>query len=441
MSAFTDHIAELRRRWSGALASAGLDVAVVAAGTSRPYFLDDQSPPYRPNPHFAQWLAGAECPNSLLLVRRNGPVTLYFHQVEDYWHLPPATPDLDDAVAVETFDSIDAMTTAVAREVERFNRTAFVGEVETPGSNLPFGEVNPPLLLNALHYGRARKTPFEIACMRRATEIAVAGHVAAVAAFRAGASEFEIHQAYLSASQQTESSLPYSSIVALNEHAGVLHYQHYDRNSPAVRKSFLIDAGGRYRGYAADVTRTYAAQSDAFAALIDALDAEQLAIIDTIRAGMSYVDLHDAMHRSIAGILSNLGLVTCSAEAAYQQRITDAFFPHGIGHLIGLQTHDVGGHLASPEGGTRAPPERYPALRLTRAIETGQVFTVEPGIYFIPMLLRQLRPSAAGNDVAWSEVDALMGHGGIRIEDNVLITEDGVENLTREAFAGASSAT
>ena len=99
----------------------------------------------------------------------------------------------------------------------------------------------------------------------------MSGHSRARAAYEAGASEYAIHQAYLLASQQTESALPYSNIVAQNEHAGVLHYQHYDREPPRRRASFLIDAGGRFRGYASDITRTYAAaeRSD-FAALIAA---------------------------------------------------------------------------------------------------------------------------------------------------------------------------
>ena len=89
----------------------------------------------------------------------------------------------------------------------------------------------------------------------------------------AARSEYAIHQAYLLASQQNETELPYSNIVAQNEHAGVLHYQHYDRSTAAQRASFLIDAGGRYRGYASDITRTYAADDGSdFAALVAALD-------------------------------------------------------------------------------------------------------------------------------------------------------------------------
>lgn len=435
MSNFTDHIHELERRWAQALTAAKVDAVIIAAGTPRPYFLDDQSPPYRMNPHFAQWMDGAECPQSLLLVTASGRARLFFHQVEDYWHQPPVQPDLQGAIDIEVHRSQDSLMVAAIAAARRHNRVAFVGETETPADNLPFDDVNPALLLNAIHYGRARKTPYEVECMRLATTTAVRGHRAAAAAFEAGASEYDIHQAYLRESRQTDADLPYSNIVALNAHAGVLHYQHYDREPPARRSSFLIDAGARHKGYAADITRTYASDaSSEFAHLIATLDAHQRALIDAICVGMSYVDLHEAAHRRIAEALAEHALVSCSPEAAFANHITDAFLPHGLGHLIGLQTHDVAGHMISAEGGMRPPPRRYPALRLTRAIEAGQVFTIEPGLYFVPMLLRELRKSSTSADVNWSRVDAFMDFGGIRIEDNVLVTEAGTENFTRDAF-------
>lgn len=435
MSTFIDHIRELESRWAQALTAAKVDAVIIAAGTSRPYFLDDQSPPFRMNPHFAQWMGGAECPQSLLLVTASGRPRLFFHQVEDYWHQPPVQPDLQGAIDIEVHGSQESLMAAAIAAARRHNRVAFVGETETPGTNLPFDDVNPALLINAIHYGRARKTPFEVECMRLATATAVRGHRAAATAFDAGASEYDIHQTYLHESRQTDSDLPYSNIVALNEHAGVLHYQHYDRQPPVRRSSFLIDAGARHKGYAADITRTYASESSSdFAQLIASVDAHQQALIDSIAAGMSYVDLHEAAHQRIAEVLAEHQLVTCSAEAAFSRRITDAFLPHGLGHLIGLQTHDVAGHMTSAEGGMRLPPQRYPALRLTRSIEAGQVFTIEPGLYFIPMLLRELRKSATSADVNWPRVDAFMEFGGIRIEDNVLVTEHGTENFTRNAF-------
>ncbi len=435
---YAGHLHELTQRWEAALAFAGFDAAIVAAGQPGEYFLDDQTTPFRPNPHFAQWVPEDDVAGSALLIRPGERPRLYFYQPADYWHQPPQRPTLTGAhLDLEVCDDPARLHEALASAAAQQNRTAFIGEQE-PG-NLPVFSVNPALLLSHLHFHRAYKSAFEVHCMRAATALAVAGHRAAGDAFRAGGSEFEIHMAYLAASRQTSDALPYGNIVALNEHGSVLHYQHYDREPPDQSRSFLIDAGGRYRGYAADITRTYAAEGaehERFAALVAAMDQAQQSMILEIRPGVEYLKLHEDAHRRIAAILSDHGLLRCSAETAFDTGITRTFLPHGLGHLIGLQTHDVGGLQVSPEGGHRAPPEQYPALRLTRTIEEGQVFTIEPGLYFIPQLLDALKDGDLSQLVHWESVDALRGYGGIRIEDNVLVTDNGTINLTRDAFAG-----
>jgi Xaa-Pro dipeptidase len=440
MSAYTEHVSTIQQRWAAALTAKSFDAALIAAGSRQNYFLDDQAPPFRANPHFSQWLESGGCEHALLIVRPGQKPRLFFHQPRDYWHQPPALPNVEDAIEVLVFETPDALVDAACRSLERDNRVALVGETGGTPSNLPVADVNPQQLLNQIHYGRAYKTGFELDCMRHATATAILGHRAARRAFFAGASEYEIHQAYLRASRQTDAELPYSSIVALNQHAGVLHYQHYDREAPLQRHSFLIDAGARAHGYASDITRTYAddAGSD-FAALIDALDEQQQALISRIRPGVNYLELHESMHRTIGDLLAQFGFVTCSGDEAFETGITDAFLPHGLGHLIGLQTHDVAGHMVSPEGGLRPPPERYPALRLTRDVEVGQVFTIEPGLYFIPLLLDSLRSTQAGDRVNWRAVESFLPCGGIRIEDNVLVTRAGTVNLTRDAFAAADA--
>ncbi len=170
---------------------------------------------------------------------------------------------------------------------------------------------------------------------------------------------------------------------------------------------------------------------DDFDSLINALDEKQQALIGDIGLGLSYLDLHERMHHDIAELLVAFGFVSCSAEAAFDQRITDAFFPHGLGHLLGLQTHDVGGRLTAPQAENRSPSDRFPNLRLNRQIEANQVFTVEPGIYFIPMLIDAVENPA---DINRDRVHSFVPFGGIRIEDNILATQDGHENLTRPVF-------
>jgi Xaa-Pro dipeptidase len=140
------------------------------------------------------------------------------------------------------------------------------------------------------------------------------------------------------------------------------------------------------------------------------------------------------MHLQIARILREHQLIRCSAEAGVANGISQVFLPHGLGHLIGLQTHDVGGQQMDPSGTQAPPPAEYPALRMTRELSPAMVFTIEPGIYFIPMLLNELRLRSASEDVNWPLLETLIGFGGIRIEDNVVVTEGKPENLTRDAF-------
>lgn len=433
---FLDHIGTIATQWERALSASGADVAVVPAGIAQMYFQDDQAPAFHPNPHFARFYPDDHCEQSVLLVRPGNRPKLYFHRPASYWYQPPTLPDWAEAAFdVETHDDDEQLMKALVRGVSAYSRIALVGPAESCELNLPLEAVNPKALVNRLQYARGTKTDFEIARLREATEVGVRGHIAARDAFRDGGSEFDIHMAYLGASKQQESKLPYPNIIALNEHAGVLHYQHYDRIRPEPAHSFLIDAGGRSGGYHSDITRTYSANpGDEFDDLVAALDAKQRDTVAEIKPGLSFVDLQVRMHRDVAEVLVRFDILRCSAESAYDRSVTDLFFPHGLGHLLGLQTHDVGGHFATEDGELAEPPPRFPRLRFTRAVEPGYVFTVEPGIYFIPSLLKELAGSDAGRDVNWAKVEALVPRGGIRIEDNVLVTDDGVENLTRPVF-------
>ena len=314
-------------------------------------------------------------------------------------------------------------------------RVVLLGEWQDRFGEWGFADSNPAALLDRLHFARAWKSDYEIECMVEASRLGALGHRAAARAFEAGASELSIHLAYMEACQQTETQLPYSNIVALNEHGSVLHYTHFDTAPPAERRSFLIDAGASSCGYASDITRTYSADSDRFAELIAAMDSMQQGLCAELRPGVSYVDVHITAHERLGALLRDVGLVSMDAEEAVSSGVTRAFFPHGLGHYIGLQVHDVGGFMTNEDGAHVAAPTDHPFLRLTRTVEAGQVMTVEPGLYFIPLLLDPLRHSPAGKRVNWKQVDALLPCGGIRIEDDVLVTDDAPRNLTREAFA------
>jgi Xaa-Pro dipeptidase len=284
------------------------------------------------------------------------------------------------------------------------------------------------------------KTAYELECLRHASRIAARGHLAARDSFFAGASEFEVHLAYCAATGLREEELPYGNIIAFDAGAAVLHYQHLDRRSGRPRRSFLIDAGAQVRGYAADITRTYSAADDEFRALVDAMDGLQRRMCDSIRKGTDYRDVHLAAHRMIAGLLHDAGVIACAADTAVSSGLSSVFFPHGIGHLLGLQVHDVAGLARDASGAEILRPPGHPYLRLTRTLEPGFVVTVEPGLYFIDLLLDAARADARGKFIRWDTVERLRPYGGIRVEDDVVCTDDIPENLTRDAFAADARA-
>ncbi len=128
-------------------------------------------------------------------------------------------------------------------------------------------------------------------------------------------------------------------------------------------------------------------------------------------------------------------MIGCGPDEALESGLSSVFFPHGIGHLLGLQVHDVAG-LARDSSGTEIPrPEGHPFLRLTRRLEPGFVVTIEPGLYFIDLLLDAARTAGHGGRINWDAVERLRPYGGIRIEDDVACTAGAPENLTRDAFA------
>jgi len=452
---FSNHLQTLAARWEQALDATGYSAAVVAAGINQNYFLDDQAPAYRPNPHFAQWFPSSATEHCELLLRPGSDPLLLFYQPADYWHLPPSVPgwagslfDIESHASLEELAKSRNNHLSGAGNTSGANSVAWIGPQDPTRASQggPAMTYNPSELIAHLDFLRDQKTEFEIAAMREATARAVAGHLKARSAFFAGASEYEIYMEFLRATGNTEGQLPYSSIVALNDHGGVLHYQHYEQAAPAAHLSFLIDAGASHLGYASDITRTYSSAGgsitgssesapDEFAALIEALDKCQLELIDSIRTRSSYADLHGQMIDRIAALLVDHQVLTCTTDEAVAGRHADPFMPHGLGHLIGLQTHDVGGQIASTAGDAAPPDERFPALRLTRSMRANSVFTIEPGIYFIPMLLDELRATKA--PINWPLIDRLLPCGGIRIEDNVWLTESGPVNLTREAFDAA----
>ena len=433
---FRPHLQTIMRRTEQSLAATGFDALVIHAGSPPVQFLDDQDYPYKVNPHFKAWVPIVDNPRCILVFTPGARLKVLFHQPNDYWHKPAPLPQAAWTAEVD-LAAMDEPSQA-GGHWSKLGRVAFIGPDAFAAGAAP-ADINPAGLLTRLHFDRAVKTDYELECMRRASELGVRGHRAALAVFRRGGSEYEAHMRYLEACAQREEEMPYNNIVAYNENSAVLHYQHLERAAPASLRSFLIDAGAQYRGYASDITRTYAAVSGRFADLVHAVDAAQRGLCAEITAGRDYRDVHLSAHRSLGDVMQMIGLTKLPGQAALELGVTGVFFPHGIGHLLGLQVHDVGGVMGDAHGGERRRPDGHPYLRLTRMLEPGVVVTVEPGIYFIDSLLARAHADSRRAHIDWGVVEELKPFGGVRIEDNVIATAAQPENMTRDAFANASA--
>lgn len=428
------HLATVQKRHDRALAATKFDHAVIFSGAIRIQFLDDTFYPFKPNPHFKSWVPVVDNPNCCVVYTPGRKPVLVYWQPVDYWYMPAETPS---GYWVDHFDIRIIREPEEAKQYfPKGGRTAYIGEP----NELHGPDLNPEELLSRLHWERSWKTDYELACIRGANAVGTRAHKAAAQAFRDGKSEFEIHIAYLLASLHAEEDLPYSNIIAVNDHASVLHYTQHDRHKLEHdhRHSFLIDAGANVNGYASDITRTYSRQDDEFAELIAAFDGMQQSLCAMVRPGVNYIDVHMAAHHGVARLLHDFKFVNLDADAIVDSRISSSFFPHGVGHFLGLQVHDVAGFHGDCLGNLIAQPEGHEFLRLTRIVEPRMCFTIEPGLYFNDVLLTKLKATPGAKDVNWPKVDAFRKFGGIRVEDDVVVTDDGYVNLTREAFSSSS---
>lgn len=431
---YAAHIATLTDRASGALEEAGYERVVLHAGdlvkSSR---YDDLEHPFRVCPAFAHWVPWP-WPGSAIVVEKGRAARLFALRRTDFWERLEAPDEalVRRGLGVELVDDLEPV-----RELASKRGTAFIGESDKAGLRLGFEEadVNPSRLIEGLERTRIRKTPYEVETLAEANRRAVRGHRAIEAAFRKGErSELQLNLAYLGATEQDASEAPYHNIVALGEAGAILHHHQYGRRPGA--RTLLVDAGASVRGYGSDITRTHLDEADPspFRAVLAGMERLQLEVCARVEVGKGYEQLHDEAHELLGRLLVELGLVKCSAEAAVHEGITRVFWPHGLGHSLGVQVHDVGCR-------SRPPRAENEWLRNTSTIESGQVFTIEPGLYLIDALLEDLRQRSAGQSVVWERVDPIRPYGGIRIEDNLHVLDPGAavaaRNLTREAFASA----
>lgn len=433
---FPAHIEEMMLRANRLSEREGYEVIAIHAGQLKRAFLDDMEYPFKANPHFKSWCPLDNLAHSWVVFnpQRNKPTLVILHS-EAFWYEQPnlSTAPWLPMFHVELIGRPDQVDRILPYDKKR---AVYIGEHIEVAQALGFELINPEAALSYFSFFRAIKTDYELQCIRRANELAIRGHRAVADVWPQGASEFDCLMAYMQATQQRESEMHYPPIIGQNEHAAILHYRGKDPlpQRGGEHRSLMIDAGANYAGYTADISRTYPGMdaSEAFLSLIKGVDSIAQALVSKLAPGVAFADLHHQAHIHIAELLIQFDLCSLSAEDIVKSQVSHVFMPHGIGHFIGLQVHDVGGNLANESGQFATSPKNYPQLKTTRILTSNMALTIEPGIYFIDSLLHQLQESQVGRTINWHKVEALAPHGGIRIEDNVIIHSSRNENVTRE---------
>lgn len=276
---------------------------------------------------------------------------------------------------------------------------------------------------------RRIKDAAEVALVRRLASAANAGYARMPSFIRPGVSERDIQLEYEALVLKAGAEkMPYESIVGTGTNGAILHAI----PTPRIVKSgelVLIDAGADIHDYCVDITRVFAADgkfSTRQQNIYDIVMRAQSASIALMRPGTEWLDVHRASSRTIGQGLKDLGIIRGDVEDAMNSGAVAVFFPHGVGHMVGLRVRDVGGKL------TKSPKVTAGArVRVDLPLQEGFLMTVEPGVYFIDALISDPTVREKFSDqINWSEVEKWRDFGGVRIEDDILVTATGHENLT-----------
>ncbi len=413
-------MSEIEGRRAKAAQAWGFKNEIVLIGAGTPMSIPggaDQCFPYNPHPEY-RWLTEGNRPGSILA----------YDPAEGWTHFTPAVTEAErvwDGVTKEPEGPyLDALDPWLATRKDR--PTVWLG--------VPNGESDKALTDRAremLSYVRRPKDAGEIKLMERAAVATAAGHRKAVEAIRPGFTERQIQiemEAEMFRAGATATG--YASIVGTGTNSAVFHFTPGDRQV-GFSDVVLIDAGAAVDGYVIDVTRTYSATGR--------FTAEQQGVYDVVlnvlnqsiarcRPGIEWLEIHHLAALDLATGLVDLGIMKGLPETLVENEAIALFLPHGIGHMVGLGVRDSGGAEPGRAGDQKAAGVR---VRCDLPLRTGYVMTVEPGCYFIPAILNDpARREKFAEFVDWDKAVALTALGGIRLEDNILITDDEPRNLT-----------
>ena len=402
--------------------------------------------PFRQDSTFLYY-TGCSTPNAALLIDRDEEF-LFLPSTppdDELWHGP--TPSLSERAAALGFEQAipTSELSSVCQRIVGDQPLKTLAISDPKGNQLLqsitgqphiFGQKNGSNeLIEAVIKQRRVLEDEEFDELRGAMKHTKQAHLAAMECTRPGGTEQEVAWAFESTIRQHGLDLAYQSIVTVDGH--ILH-NHSTHNTLQSGQLLLLDGGAEARsGYATDITRTWPV-SGAFTgrqrAAYDAVLESQLAAINLLRPGTRYRDVHLAACSVLAQFLIDEGLLRCSAEEAVERGAHALFFPHGIGHLLGLDVHDLenfGDRAAYPAGRARSDQFGLSYLRLDLTLTPNMAVTIEPGLYIAPAILKHKALVDPLRDLLnLEQIESWVGFGGIRIEDDVRITEDEPEVLS-----------
>jgi Xaa-Pro aminopeptidase len=398
--------------------------------------------PFRANSHFL-YFAGLPLQNAAIRLEA-GKLQLFMDNASPaaiLWH--GATPTREEIAAQIGADAAfplvdlksytdEVATIAVQDAATRLSQSHLLHRMIAPSNQPQSIDLE---LAEAIVTLRLSHDDAAVAEIRQAAAVTVQAHQAGMAATPSAQIESQIRAAMESVIIGHNMTCAYGSIVTV--HGEVLHNEHYHH---AVQPGDLLlaDVGAEApSGWASDVTRTWAVSgkfSSTQRDLYDVVLAAHDACIAQIRPGVEYRDIHLLAAHTITEGLIDLGILQGQAEDLVAQDAHALFFPHGVGHLLGLDVHDMEdlGDLAGYELG-RSRSDRFGLcyLRLDRPLQAGMAVTIEPGFYQVPAILHDPeRRDRYQTVVNWDRLSQFADVRGIRIEDDVLVTETGSEILT-----------
>eukprot|EP00831_Metopus_contortus_P074334 TRINITY_DN678_c0_g1_i1.p1 TRINITY_DN678_c0_g1~~TRINITY_DN678_c0_g1_i1.p1 ORF type:complete len:374 (+),score=63.92 TRINITY_DN678_c0_g1_i1:77-1198(+) len=281
---------------------------------------------------------------------------------------------------------------------------------------------------------RVIKNDEEVKVMRASAIAAVETHLEIMKAIKPGMREsFLMGIARAVGIQRYNSKLrPYGDILASGKGAATLHYVCNDKIIPD-NDLILCDVGQIIWGYCSDITTTFPTNGK-FPEMHKTIYNIVLKILRTVESrmkpGVNYRDMHLLAERILLTELKAIGILNGDVKEMQENRVSYLFMPHGLGHLLGLDTHDVGGYLKHTPAKIMKPGLKN--VRLARNLEKNMIFTVEPGCYFIDFLLKEgaAKLGIPTHFINFDKIEPFMKMGGVRIEDDVVMTDSGIDIMT-----------